>query len=185
MIGNGLAQTGFRGRDDDGSETTATWKAGTNVNWEQRLNRDFRVRLLVENADEGIGFGPSPITLKYSLNGGGYATVGVSTAIKYVPSINYSNGDDSTQQIGSGLFVTPNAGMSQDNTAGPVTLPGDVLNEVEIEFCLRIVSDNLNSGDIFRLQGWFASVEFSNGYFETPEITVYAPRTIRRTIIIE
>ena len=38
-------QDSFRGRNDDGSEAAATWKANANVNWTQSVDENFRRRL--------------------------------------------------------------------------------------------------------------------------------------------
>ncbi|MGH9878833.1 MAG: hypothetical protein ACRD5H_14470, partial [Nitrososphaerales archaeon] len=62
-----LDQAGFRGRNDDGSETTATWKAAENTNWSQAVDENLRVRLIL---DETTGGDPAiaDYRLQYNLN---------------------------------------------------------------------------------------------------------------------
>jgi hypothetical protein len=42
--GTNFTQVTFRGRNDDGSEVLATWKAAAGVDWNQVEDETFRVR---------------------------------------------------------------------------------------------------------------------------------------------
>ena len=55
MAAANTEQIAFRGRNDDGSETTATWIAAQNTNWTQPTGTNFRVRFEVEE-DGGKAF---------------------------------------------------------------------------------------------------------------------------------
>ena len=50
--GNFYTQSTYRFRDDDGSETAATWLAAENTNTTITLDTNFRVRIAV--ASEGL-----------------------------------------------------------------------------------------------------------------------------------
>jgi len=183
--GNSIAQIGFRGRNDDGSETGAAWIADTNSNWEQRPDRNFRVRLLL---DRSSGLAASfAIYLYYSHNGGPFTSVdGVSSVVRAKLSNFYANGDPTTQQIGSGNFIATNEAMVEGlGGSNTINFPSVVLDEIEIEWCLQIVGDDVLDKDSVELRGQVATAAFTRGYLEILEITVYAPRTIRRTIFIE
>ncbi len=182
---NGLAQVAFRGRNDDGSETTATWKAAKNVNWAQRPDRVFRMRLVISG--NLLFFGT--IVLFYKLNGGSLVQItSGSTVLKGVPTVNYVHASDSTQQVGSGSFFTDNNGMVVNTgiTSNQFQASDGSLTEAEAEWSLQIVGDDVVNGDVIELRARrSAGVPLTEGILESPFITVDVPRTIRRTIIIE
>ena len=65
-----ITQRHWRGRNDDGSETTATWKADENLTWTQALEENFRIRWQIYNERGG---GESPLLnslwqVQYRLN---------------------------------------------------------------------------------------------------------------------
>jgi hypothetical protein len=184
--GNGLRQVAFRGRNDDGSETTATWKAAKNTNWAQRPDRVFRVRLVIDGTKLFFG----AVELWYRHNGGGLVEVTTSSGVlKAVPTVNYAHADDSTQQVGSGAFFTNNFGMVSNNgtTSGDFHVTDDEpLTEAEAEWSLQIVGDDVADGDTIQMEARRSgALGLSEGYLEKPIVTVDVPRTIRRTIIIE
>jgi hypothetical protein len=185
--GNGLRQVAFRGRNDDGSETTATWISEKNTNWSQRPDRTFRLRLVIDGTKLFFG----TVQLYYSLNGiAFFAITASSSKIKVVPTVNYTHNDDSTQQVGSGDFFTDNHGMTTDVNDGRTSSDFKVtedepLTEAEAEWSLQIVGDDVADGETLELRGQFTSIPFQLGYLESPIITVDVPRTIRRTVFIE
>lgn len=180
---NQLSQTGFRGRNDDGGEISATFIVPVNTDWEQRPDRNFRVRLLIENSSGFSG----RMFLHYLLNGmGDWILITTSTnVIRATPNVNYADGDDTTQQIGSGVFASNPGMVENDGVSEIIAFPGVTTEEIEVEWSLEIVGNDVSDRDTIQLRGQFGSVAFSNGYFEIPEITVDISRTIRRTIIIE
>ncbi len=167
-----LSQLAFRARNDDGSETLASWIAALNTNWTQDVDVNFRIRFdIEETGDQGEKDG---FQLQYNLNSAGWNDVnGTSAVVRSSASTHYADEDDTTQQIGSGAFVSPNAGMDENNgfaneAGGELRLDG-----AEAEFCVQILSGGVVDADSLQLrlvraggQGVF------NTYTNTPTITV-------------
>ncbi|UCD78513.1 MAG: hypothetical protein JSW26_24375, partial [Desulfobacterales bacterium] len=74
-------QASFRARNDNGSETSATWTAAANTNWTQMVDKTFRLRFLVQ--DTGSAEADKTLQLEYNLNSGGWNDVtGSSSVVK-------------------------------------------------------------------------------------------------------
>lgn len=158
-----LNQQNFRARNDDGSETAATWIATAGSNWTQQVDSTFRLRFLVDEsagADNTVGG-----SLEFNINGGGFAAVGSTTAVQFAASGTVTDGTATTQQIGTGTFV---AGEFDSNgTASSVTLNN---SESEFEYCLLIDSAQVADADSIQIR----EVGLDN-YNATPTITVDVP----------
>ena len=75
-------QDSFRGRNDDGNETTATWIASTNSDWSQVMDTNFRMRFVVQETGDGAQ-ADQTFQLEYNLNGGGWNDVtGASSVVR-------------------------------------------------------------------------------------------------------
>ena len=74
-----VVQQSFRGRNDDGSETAATWIAATNTNWTQAADETFRVRFVVQETAGGAASGS--YVVQRNINGGGWVTVTTAGAV--------------------------------------------------------------------------------------------------------
>ncbi|MGD8764382.1 MAG: DUF2341 domain-containing protein, partial [Desulfobacteraceae bacterium] len=160
-------QDSFRGRDDDGNETTATWQAGANINWTQVMDQNFRVRFVIQETGDGAAADQS-FQLEYNHNGGGWNDVtGASSVIRAWASPNVADGADATQQVGSGTFVTPNAGFDEvDGQAGGTSLDFSGSDEVEVAYCVQIRSADVSASDTIQLR-----VKGLASYTNTPTIT--------------
>lgn len=152
-----LHQSNFRGRNDDGSETAATWKATAGTNWTQAVDESFRIRFLVQDAASG-GENNVRFQLQRNLNGAGWAVVdGTTAVVRTFDSTHFADDDDTTQQIGSGPFITPNQCMDDlDGIAGAGNLVDFIegtADEVEVEYCVQIIGADVNDADTieFRL----------------------------------
>jgi hypothetical protein len=166
-------QAGFRGRNDDGSETAATWKAVLDTNWTQLVDVKFRVRFLLTNTgnkDLADGF-----RLYYSHNSGAYTRVTTtSNVIQSTTSANTSwsltDGDDTTQQLGSGTFDTGD----WDNNGQTDSFTLVQAHETELEWCLTIDSATVGNGDSIELRVHFDDDTVLDNYLtgKTPNITV-------------
>ena len=66
-------QDAFRGRNDDGTEATATWIALINTNWSQAVDVNFRVRFNIHQSSGGGG--PLVCQLQYNLASAGWVAV--------------------------------------------------------------------------------------------------------------
>ena len=145
-----LQQQGFRWRNDDGSESAASWKSGLNAPIAVRTNDEVRIRFLIQEVG-GASTTASTFKLQYIKNGGSLVDItNSSTDINIFDSTHLTDADDTTQQIGSGTFVSTNAGVNDDDIIG---LFGDVdfasNDEVELEVTLRI---NGAIGDEFQIR---------------------------------
>jgi len=146
-----LNQQSYRGRLDDNNEVDATWVTAADTAWSQQVATNFRVRFLIQETAGGMAQNTT-LKLQESLDNGTWAQVSAQSAnIVLASSQNYAALSDTTQQIGAGSFITPNAGMAHSSSVSAVG--GDPVdfqsNEVEIEWCLQIVSaDVAHLGDI-------------------------------------
>lgn len=169
-------QTQFRGRNDDGNETAATWIAATNTNWSQNTNTNFRIRITT-SADVGAGANtPISPTLYYSQNGGAYTAVtGSSNVVRLFTSSNVTDLTATTQQISSGLGLTFVAGGVQttSSTGASANILGGV-NDTEHEWCLQIRGVDVANNDTIALQQRTGLGNVYATYTQTPSITVTA-----------
>jgi hypothetical protein len=161
-------QDSFRARNDNGNETDSTWTAAANTNWTQMVDKNFRVRFLVQET-AGIADSDKTFQLEYSLNSGTWTDVtGSSSVIKAAPTAYVTDGVDIAQQLGSGTFITPNAGFDEANgQVGGTSLDFSGSDEVELEFSLQIVGADVSNGDSIELR-----VKGLDTYTNTPTITV-------------
>lgn len=169
-------QDSFRGRNDDGTEITATWKALVNIDWTQTVDENFRVRFLVQETAGRVG-ADFKEDLQYNLNGAGWNDVddAASLVVRMSLSGNFAHGDDTVQRLGGGVFIAANSGMNETNPPGAANEPdfaGD--DETEFEFCVQIRSDDVDDGDTVELRVTNNGVTFA-AYTNTPSITVDKP----------
>ena len=95
-------QVSFRGRNDDGSETTATFIAALNTNWTQDSGALFRIRFDILE-DAGGAVNNKPFKLQYNLASGGWNDVdAASSVVQSLASDNLTDAEDTTQQLGGG-----------------------------------------------------------------------------------
>jgi len=159
-----LRQDAARGRNDDGSQTGATWKAAANTTYSLDKNDsaggfiDFRHRFVLQETGGG-GKSNWLERIEFSINEGAWTAVGASTDVQWDSTLNYADGDDTTRQVGSGTFVSTNAGCTESNEQGDSGSPDLAGNdEFEAEFMLRIITANFSTGvDDFRLRSVIGS----------------------------
>jgi len=153
--GGNYDQTSFRGRNDDGTETTATWKAVANTNWNQRQNTNFRVRFLIQEDDDVEDLNVE-YQLQYNLNAAGWNDVnGASAVVRSFTSPNFADGDSCTQQIGAGTFIGSQNGMDEVNgLVGGANMDWSttINEETEVEFCCQIRGVDTERGDTIELR---------------------------------
>jgi hypothetical protein len=178
-----FTQNSFRVRNDNGDETTSTWTAAADTNWTQMVDKNFRVRFLVQET-AGIADSDKTLQLEYNLNSGGWNDVtGSSSIVKAASTAYVTDGVDITQQLGSGTLVTPNAGFDEaDGLVGGASLDFSGSDEVEVEFNLQIVGTDVSNGDTIQLR-----VKGLNTYTNTPTVTVTGAGTFlyKKSIAIQ
>ena len=106
-----------------------------------------------ENTWEIIARGIEDLQVEY-LNGAGWNDVNAaSSVVRAWASPNVADGADTTQQVGSGTFVTPNAGFDEVNgLAGGTSLDFSGSDEVEVEYCVQIRSAVVSDTDTIQLR---------------------------------
>ena len=167
-----FTQTSFRFRNDDGSQTTATWKAAVNVNSDEKAYRIFRCRFLIQqtvsNANTAL---TRNYKLRYSLNNGTYTDVGAqgsATIIRYADSSNITDNEATTQQIGTGTFIT--GSVDEDGDTGTITYTTGSLSETELEFVLELYGGAINQTDNLDLRVFETNNTVLASYTQTARI---------------
>jgi len=173
-------QTSFRAKNDNGGESSTDWIAALNADFSQATDTNFRIRFLVQEtedlADANVQF-----QLQYNHEAGGWNDVNGSSSVVRSFAGDLTDGGDTTQQLGSGTFVTPNA--CQDEANGLVggasldftTTPSQ---EVEAEFCIQIRSADTSGGDEIQLRLVKEADTVFTTYTNTPTITLPSPPVI-------
>lgn len=169
-----LNQIGFRARNDDGTETTATWKAGGNGPWTQNTNENFRVRFVIDET-ASVAENNVQLQLQYNRNSTGWVNVtGSSSVVRAVDSTNVSEEQATTRQLGSGSGTFFTGAM--DNLDGllgtnnQIDFTADGLTE--IEFCLQLVGGTVLAGDTIQLRVIRSTPQVLEAYTQIPTITV-------------
>jgi hypothetical protein len=178
-----FTQTAFRFRNDDGSESTATWKAATNTNINADLtsgNLDLRVRIAAQEV--GTTAATFAASLFMSRNGGAYAAVtDVTTAVLAVASANLTDNATTTQQISVFTFV---AGRVDDVNGAMTATPSIVQNSgTEFEWMIRLTSANLNNGDTLDFEVYRSAAPITT-YTQVGRITVVKTSTVKSLALL-
>jgi hypothetical protein len=178
LIGHGvytINQASYRFRNDDGSESTATWKAAENAKLEiTSIAADIPFRLRVMVQETGGETGTSSFKLQRSVNGGAYADITTtSTYVRVRASANVTDGAATTNQIGgTGTF---NGGQFRETiTASTVNHTASGHSEHEYSCILRSADYALGDNVKFRL----IRTESGNPpsiISQTPEIFGFTP----------
>jgi Concanavalin A-like lectin/glucanases superfamily len=146
-------QIAFRGRNDDGTETTATWKANQNNGWIQPVDTNFRVRFLVQNDTAQIL--NLDVQLQYSLNGAAFTNVtATSNVIRSSASANVTDAANLTAQLtgGTGTFIGATAFDEVNGICGGNSLDVTATGNFETEFCVQLRSADVINGDSIQLR---------------------------------
>ena len=138
----------YRWRNDDGSESAATWKAAENtVTTIKSLNTNFRLRI----AHTGMNFPSTPggYSLQYSTDQNIWTTIttdGTSNAFALSSTIHFSDGDPTTNQLSTANFTPWYCISSSAISPNPVsTTAGN-----ELEWCLKATSNAVAGTYYFR-----------------------------------
>jgi hypothetical protein len=176
-------QNHFRYRNDNGSESTATWIAATDANPASLLcDRNYRMRLAVQNTSPSNGLTP---TLYYSKNAGSYTRVNLSSSVvRSRSSISVADGTPTTQQISSGGYIA-NVVDTADGAGIFVTLLQNYT--LEVEFCFQIRSVDVAHGDVIQLRVYNSTLPLYS-YTVVPSITVnkssFHPWFAHKTVLL-
>ena len=175
-----FTQNGFRGRNDDGNETTATWKATQNTNWTQKVDTNFRVRFQMQEGAACAGAN-KVWRLQYNLAAAGWVDCSASSiVVRASASANFTDGAATTDQLtgGTGTFQGGSGttgGMDEgDCNAGGSTMDVAASGHSEAEYCVQIRSADVTDGQTLQLRVTDAGTAIA-AYTQTPTITVNEP----------
>jgi hypothetical protein len=146
-------QDSSRGRFDNGSETSATWIKPIDDNFYIAAGTTFRIRFLIQET-AGNGSNNQTFGIEYNHEGGGWNPIGPQGISNVVISrdSSYLTDQDTTQQIGSGTYVTPNNCWTDGASAGGGACDISGSEEVEVEWNLRVVPSDVSAGDTIQLR---------------------------------
>jgi hypothetical protein len=172
--GGGFAQQLFRFRNDNGSESTATWMAATSTNVTNiAKNTNFRIRIKTGYTSSGT----LRAQLEYLLASGNSCTstgwtkitTSTSNAFALTSSANFTDRASTTQQLSSGTFVAGEI-LQATNPADSSTFSiGDTEDEYNIQATAN-ASDS--TAYIFRLSN--NGTAYAAGYTVCPQATTSA-----------
>lgn len=174
-------QTHFRWRNDDGSETTATWKANLDTSITGVNSGDsLRLRISTEEGGTAAGTGQT-FTAKFeyssnatACNNGTWTALTTSSANWLIfNSANITNGGATTQQISSGSAKTFTAGLLSD-TAQPSSISSFVNKVTEHEMAIQANSPAVSTTYRFRLS---SNGTVYNSYTQCAVVTTGAAAT--------
>lgn len=170
-------QRDFRARNDDGNETTATWKASLNTNWSQAQNVNFRLRYAIPIAILGSTWdSASNLKFQYNRNSTGWNDItNASSVVRLSTSVNVTDETATTQQISSpDTFAAGNILTSSTTTTNTV---GNAAVTIESEFCAQILSVDTNNGDTIQIRVINSANVVATSTTNTAIITVIGPIT--------
>ena len=161
-------QQHFRFRNDDGSETTATWKLALDTNYSDNVfDTNVRLRIGLRNTGSTSVLVPM-LNLHYRKNGGSWVPSGTAASdARITDSSNLTNGGATTQQITSGTFTAGQTLDTSNALASSFTLPAG--NDAEFEFCVQFRDVDLATDD---------TVEFALGSFDSTFSPTFQPPTL-------
>lgn len=159
----------FRFRNDDGSETTATWNAAADTNISLAPETVLRLRVGLKRLDPLDGSAVVS-TIEFSKNGGAWTSLtSISSGTQLALSSNITQGGATTQQITSGTFE---AGALSESAAS-ATMPAVAGASKEHEMSFKIVSGE-TAGTTFDYRVRQTSGVQSYGQSKLPRVTVLA-----------
>lgn len=166
-----FTQVSARGRNDDGTQVTATWKAATGTNWTQRMDVPLRVRF--DCSETGTTAATLAGQLQCNLNGGAFQAVNASsTIVKAVAGANSIDGVATTQQISSGTFVAGSCDAADGLCATTASIAQN--SHTELEYCIQFVSANMSAGSTVQLRVVRSTATAFGTYTFTPTVQISA-----------
>lgn len=173
-VESSYTQTRFRFRNDDGSQTAATWKDAENASILQVVNSVFRLRIqvaqTVTNANRDL---TKNFKVRFSRNSGVYtdvAGIGATTSgVRYAASANVSDGATTTSQLtaGSGTFLAGR--IDNNNATGDLTF--NIQQYTDLEFVLELYGPQLTANDTLDFRVYETVDTVLNTYTQTARVT--------------
>lgn len=166
-------QSAFRFRNDDESETAATWKAADNTDVSIAKDAIFRLRFVIQNYGTASG-STGGLVVEQSVNGGAWVntptTASAGIPVEYDLSPNVTDQQATTQQLGSGTFVSGIVEEGSVTFGTARTLPAGT--ETEYEYVLKLNGLFATSGDTIALRVQRVGFTDQIDWAQEPGITV-------------
>lgn len=169
-----LDQNDFRGGVNSGTEATHAFIAAVNTDFSQVVDDTFLMRFNVQESGGG-SINNVDLEFQYNRNTLGWNNITTSSQVIIAVSSILVNGNDCTQRIGSGTFISNNDGQTTDGTSGGAVLDFAANEEAETEISIQIVSGDVNPGDTIQMRLTRDGGTLLDNYNQTPTITVLAP----------
>jgi len=149
-----LVQNAWWGRNDNGTETTATFKGAQGSNWTQDVDTKFRIRFRIQETAGGAAANRI-FQLQRNLAGGGWVDVtGSSLVVQSVDSTTVADAATTTTQMtgGTGAYIGATAFDDVNGAAGGNSLDMAASGHTEVEFCVQILSADVTNGQEIQFQ---------------------------------
>lgn len=130
----------YRWRNDDGNETTATWKAAVNTPITHSSSNKLRLRVAIDEITSGFsGTTAANAIISYSENGGPWINITASSSAFVLVSSNFvTDGVNTTQQIATGNSSNFVGGLFKSTEANTgFSIPVGTSKFCEHEFCIQ------------------------------------------------
>ena len=165
-------QTGFRFRNDDGSESAATWKDAENTNITVEVTaRNVPLRVRIQARQTGSTTAGLTGFLRCKINAGSYLQVNASsTGVESLASGNFADEDATTNQ----LTGTPFVAGKMDEVDGSCLVTGSVVQNsyTEHEYSIQLTADELSHGDVLSFEEYRTSSSAFSTYTQVGTITI-------------
>jgi len=164
---------GFRFRNNDGSETAATWLSPESVDHTfEDVTSDvfFRLRLSLENDHAGsLPFFSAQ--LQYRLNGGAWVNIGFgSSLITENPShADLTEEEATTQQLAvhAGSFFTGGVSINGGQVGDNFQLNFTSFTHTEVEYAVKVIFADVSNGDEIEFR-----ISNADNDFSIPKLTI-------------
>lgn len=147
-------QAAFRFRNDNGNETTATWRQNQSVNDSIAVDTNFRIRFEIQ--ETGGSAGNNKVwQLQYNRNSAGWVNVtNASSVVRASPSPNLTDAANLTNQLtaGTGTFQGATGFDEGNGQAGGASMDVAASGHAEAEYSVQIRSADVVNGDTIGLR---------------------------------
>jgi hypothetical protein len=167
-------QTCYRFRNDDGSETSATWAAALNTTVSQAQNANFRLRIGTTSSTGSGWLNTSTVEFEYNRNSAGWNVItSSSSVVQLSPSTHVTDETTTTQQIITGTFAPSGGNVLTSSTLSTNGVGGSP-DVNEFEFCGQILSGSTTAGDTIQFRVAQSGGTAPTTTTQTPSLTVTA-----------
>jgi hypothetical protein len=149
-----LRQAAFQFYADDGTESTSTPLADTNVGITRQIDAStFLIRFLIQSDDGTVASNTVP-QFQFQRNGGSWVNItDASSFIRAVTTTVFSNGQDCTQRLGgTGAFDANNDGCTHTGDAGGAQMDIAANGNNETICAVQLVPAQLQADDVIGIR---------------------------------